>query len=140
MQSSYVEVVKLRKEVERLKNKLNHFHHFILCSLPRELRSLLGDYDLGGNWDTWSRKVVERVVGLSLVKTEGMGYSSDRGLCPLCQRGAEHQGLDGYTIPIGLTRHLAGTHGVQQCEVMEAADELAGDHFRWEEEKARRLA
>ena len=67
-----------------------------------------------------------------------MGYFSDRGLCPLCQASSDNQ--EGYALPVGLTRHLAGTHRVSQCEVMGAATGVAKYHFDMESRLAERTA
>ena len=127
MRTSPVDITKLENRLGETELKLYYTRELVLRLLPKELRTLLKDYSLGEDWYSWDMRVIERVVSLATVSDDGMGYSSDRGHCPLCKHGVDYP--QGFTLPTGLTRHLSGSHGAKICEVMEAATRVAKDHF-----------
>jgi hypothetical protein len=53
-----------------------------------------------------------------------------RAYCPLCGASANAPYRLGYSIPIGLERHLCGTRGSRMCAVFAAAHDNAADHAR----------
>lgn len=133
MKSRLIDVLELEKKLKVVEFKLYYTRRLVVSLLPEDLKSILTNYDLGKDWYFWERNVIERVVSLATVSKDGMGYFSDRGYCPLCKWGNDHQ--EGFTLPIGLTRHLAGTHNATVCGVMEAATLIAKYHFEVEAER-----
>jgi len=71
----------------------------------------------------WLYKTTDRIIELTEPDEQG------RAICPLCKGVPQFVGV-GYTYPIGLERHLRGSHNASQCDVMYAADGLRRIHHR----------
>jgi len=78
-----------------------------------------------------SERAAEAIVDLCpnpvqpLWRGEPLG--APRAPCPLCGGGTASPREEGYALPTGLMRHLLGSHNSSQCDVFEAAFELALD-------------
>lgn len=76
----------------------------------------------------WSRWATEGVLDLA---EEGLRLDVRpsarvrRANCPLCDPDRESSSPGRFAFPIGLKRHLAGSHGNRRCPVFSAAFELA---------------
>jgi hypothetical protein len=58
-------------------------------------------------------------------------YFGERAYCPLCGGGSSWGRYEsGFALPAGMRRHLLGWGSNRKCQVMEAAIELARDHWR----------
>lgn len=77
----------------------------------------------------WPDLAAEKVVALCGEQDEET-YCQQRAWCPLCGEGGSAPGQEGFTIPIGLQRHLLGSHNARQCSVFGAAHALARDRFQ----------
>lgn len=112
------ELVLLRWSVLRLANE--ECYRVLVAYLDCETRS---DYRA---WREWA---VNRIAELSDRRpSHDMGGLRDgtlRAYCTLCRGGASGQYTSGYAFPIGLTRHLAGSHGNHQCTIFGVADKMA---------------
>lgn len=65
----------------------------------------------------WLHDTVQRV--LELTEPDSMGKAA----CPLCGAVPQFIGV-GYSYPLGLERHLLGSHNSSQCSVLHAANGL----------------
>jgi hypothetical protein len=74
----------------------------------------------------WREKIAEELIGTAEVIRS---YDSDRAWCPLCGDGSSSGYEPGYSVPVGLTRHLTGWGRVRQCSVAAAASAIARDHW-----------
>jgi hypothetical protein len=81
----------------------------------------------------WQYVTIDRVTARAVPAESAW---ERRAPCPLCHCLPERSSY-GYTVPIGLERHLAGTYGVPRCPVMLTAWELvkerclAAEHAEW---------
>ncbi|MDY0746552.1 hypothetical protein SNE35_18710 [Paucibacter sp. R3-3] len=60
-----------------------------------------------------------------------------RANCPLCAREELSRLNRGFAYPIGLNRHLSGSHGMKRCSVVAAAHWLAVDNIRYFDTRTR---
>lgn len=58
-----------------------------------------------------------------------------RAYCPLCKRGAMVAYSRGFSFPIGLERHLIGSHNIVQCAVFRAAEQMCIQRLREREKR-----
>ncbi|MFB9353138.1 hypothetical protein ACFFUA_38080, partial [Streptomyces heliomycini] len=73
-----------------------------------------------------AEQIIETVEPLPDEKESCFGA---RAYCPLCGEGTSSAYEKGYALPEGLRRHLTGWGKSHICVVMEAAHQLALDHF-----------
>lgn len=107
--SPEVRMGRMREEMWRLRITIIHL-------LPERYRDAVNPpYDLSREESqNWRRTVVERV--LNLTEPDAMGKAA----CPLCGAVPQFEGI-GYSYPIGLERHLLGSHSSAQCDVIYAS-------------------
>lgn len=83
-------------------------------------------------WQAWA---IARVVSLA-DRRSGYEMGGDAGVvrayCPLCGGGSHSPSARGFAMPIGLERHLEGSHGSRQCGVFAAAIEPCYEQIREE--------
>lgn len=122
------------EEIRRLKDELFMARQEILYLAPDEFHDLLRSYRFCETraatyaWaDRVADQIVERAVPLQGYMTEIFGT---RALCPLCRGGTQSQYEQGYSLPVGLHRHLVGYGRVNECPVIDAARELARDAWK----------
>lgn len=81
------------------------------------------------------REAINSIVEANLPNTVTSPYENDRAPCPLC--GSRRQDGQGFSLPIGLERHLQGYGNSPQCGVLRAEvrflhmqiNELQGSRF-----------
>lgn len=81
----------------------------------------------------WKETVAEKLIDLAEVSDDAF---SRRAVCPLCGRGPDTPYETGFTVPIGLSRHLIGWGQVRECIVVAAASALAQEHWNGKFSKA----
>jgi hypothetical protein len=132
------ELEKLRDENRRLKDALFLARHNLVGLM--DLQDLLSghwktrDYD---QVDKWRQQAAAAVLAAAQVRPGAeMGDPRwPRALCPLCRRGAQAaRDVRGFAVPEGLRRHLLGELNSQQCPVFAAAEEMARDSIRDEQQ------
>lgn len=73
----------------------------------------------------WIDEVAEHVVqSAEPIESESL-FGRERAYCPLCGDGASTAYQKGFSLPVGLERHLTGSGNTRQCDVMRAAFQLA---------------
>lgn len=77
----------------------------------------------------WPELAADKVVALCGELDEDV-YFQRRAKCPLCGEGSAAPGQEGFSLPIGLQRHLLGSHNARQCSVFGAAYAIAMGRFR----------
>lgn len=108
--------------ISRLEERLWLYRMTIYDLVPDQLREPLDaahwckTRDDLHEWKAWA-------VGWLLDRAEPQQTAggSLRAACPLCHGGSSAQGAFGYSMPIGLERHLSGSHGSALCSVLGAA-------------------
>lgn len=123
----------LKQENEQLRAELYEARYNILALLPEEIRQLIKGYRQCHSHDdilTWQRAVIEQLLAVAasspLPTTPG---SAPRARCPLCHQSPQSPPESGYSLPIGLQRHLEGQGKFSQCVVMATAVKLAKEHL-----------
>ncbi|MES2898693.1 MAG: hypothetical protein V4723_03140 [Pseudomonadota bacterium] len=75
---------------------------------------------------SWPNKIASEIAGkVDVIKSP----SGDRAVCPLCRGESDSQYETGFSVPVGLVRHLTGSGNVRACTVMAAALSLARDYW-----------
>jgi hypothetical protein len=118
-----------QEKIKDLENKLDLAHRAIINLMPRpKWDILMSFYDCESRDDTygWKGRIAEKLVGTAEIIASGY---SERAYCPLCGDGSSSGYEPGYSLPIGLTRHLIGWGQSRGCTVVAAALELAHDHW-----------
>ncbi|CAM5793155.1 hypothetical protein RFUL19S_03085 [Rhizobacter fulvus] len=126
-------------KIRRLEDELWFARTAIIELMPENARSLLTThYQVSTRKDLfdWLHWLTRKVIDLSDKRPgEQMGDfpGTVRAYCPLCGEGSSGPYSRGYSIPLGLERHLNGTHRQRQCAPMLAADRLARDRVNEKE-------
>lgn len=130
---SYASVTDLQNQVRGLEDKLWMTRRALIGLMPEDVRNVLDSYRSRGDEPTnlyaWSRQAAEEIVALARDVEQplyqGQPLGSPRAFCPLCAAGTSSPYESGFALPEGVTRHLLGTYNCRQCDVFEAAFELA---------------
>ena len=145
----YQTIESIKEEYER---KITVLRRNILYMLPEEFQEILSDYyicktrkELYLYMNNSIEKITEAAEPLDIDKDEILFYlrrgNSERANCPLC-RDTGSEGM-GYSLPLGLERHLKGYGNMQQCIATKAIFDLATDyydkHFKDKEEENKAL-
>lgn len=119
--------------IDRLQQELYFARSAVLELIPEEARRILTGYyscESTAEGHAWGRQVVEEVLALAKPLESPSPYDSPRAFCPLCTSGTSLPYESGFTLPVGLRRHLTGWGSVRQCSVMQAAMGLARECWR----------
>lgn len=123
----------LKQENQKLRAELYEARYNILALLPEEIRQLIKGYHQCHSHDDimiWQRTVIAQLIAVAssspLPTTPG---SAPRAPCPLCHQGPQSPPESGYSVPIGLQRHLEGQGKFYRCAVMATAVKLAKEHL-----------
>jgi hypothetical protein len=130
----YQELVSPQEEtIKRIKEELYEARRIIINLMPEEAQTVLNSYSsCASRKETygWQYNTAEMIIALAKkLPPEGGSYLSDRAYCPLCGEGSSSPYESGFTFPEGLRRHLVGYGNMHQCNVMEAANRLAGEYW-----------
>ncbi len=132
MRRQYAEPVD--EAIRQLEWKLRRARELILKLMPKEIQEILSSYGSCQSREEsrrWQHTVVDRILLLAEeLPQRGMADWERFAYCPLCGLGSESRYQTGYKLPEGLRRHLVGYGSSRQCEVLEAAEELA--HNSWD--------
>lgn len=114
-------------EIRRLKDELYDARRSILSLVPAIREEAHSYYRCESRSDLykWEREIIEKVVAMA--KPQANAWR-ERAYCPLCGDGSSSPYAEGFTLPIGLERHLEGYGQVRQCDVTKALFALARDH------------
>lgn len=105
--------------MDRMRMEMYRLRRTVLSLVSEQYRELIDPpYDFTqAEGNRWDYDVVRRIIELVEPDTEG------RSACPLCGDTTQSYGL-GFSVPTGLERHLLGSHGSRECNVMYAAKGL----------------
>lgn len=130
-------VEELKSKVRRLEDRLFISHQALYDLVPEPASTWLAaslQVATVKDADAWHSWLVEHVLAIATRRPGvDMGSIRDewRAACPLCGGGASSPHAAGFSYPIGLRRHLSGSHGSRRCPVVGAA------HFdAWERVRA----
>lgn len=74
----------------------------------------------------WQTAFIEKVIEeAAKTATENL-WGEVRSLCPLCNGGPNTNGTTGFTLPVGLERHLTQNGNANLCPVMHSILYIAG--------------
>jgi len=132
------------EEIKNLKEELEEARRTIIELMPEKLREILQSYYLCAREqrDTWEYEVTKKIIEAAEILTAVPWYNGERAYCPLCRDGSSWPGDKGFSVPLGLERHLRGAGG-HRCGVMRQVARLARQY--WHEtyhaqDEAERLA
>jgi hypothetical protein len=137
----------LQEKVTRLEEDLYSAQVTIIQLMPEEIQRVLeGYYSCKSSGDThiWEATAANEIIGFAKVLSPQEGsYFSDRAYCPLCGDSAQsYSDEKGFTVPLGLYRHLSGRGKAHQCAVFNAVISLARAYWHRtfsESDEAKRL-
>jgi hypothetical protein len=117
------------QKIKRLEDELERARWDIIDLMPEKRRKILMSFfHCESRDDTyrWEGKITEELIGEAEVIGSPFG---DRAYCPLCGDGSSSGYERGYSIPVGLTRHLTGWGRTRECAVVRAASAIARDYW-----------
>lgn len=115
--------------IKRLEDELLEARRLVVDMTPDPFPKLLMGYYHCENREAgtrWARELAEKIVELAK-PVEGTWNAS--AFCPLCGDGSSSPYTQGYTLPEGLRRHLAGWGNTSKCQVMEIVNAMAIERF-----------
>lgn len=102
----------------------------IIDLVAEPLRSVLDAQGRCDHWNdlhAWERWAIERTIAQA--KPVRSAFGRARTLCPLCEPHTAWEEWNTLAHPIGLERHLAGSHRMRRCSVFEAAWGMCRDQL-----------
>jgi hypothetical protein len=131
-------------EIRRLRNDLDLARRAIIGLMPERVQEILDSYYRCASrieLHQWKNEVIDQLVELAKPLLRHTPYDAERGYCPLCGGSAQdfYQSRQGFSLPLGLHRHLEGWGNTHQCDVTAAAFELAREwaHSKFHEAEQR---
>lgn len=125
-------------DVWHLKNDLFKARSDILHLMPEEFQQRLWSFfhcESRALADEWTDKTAEEFVRIAAASD---AFDGERVSCPLCGSDGVAPRQLGFSVPVGLMRHLTGWGNARQCSVMAAAEGLANNYWRDKFSPARR--
>lgn len=117
-----------KETIRILKNDLYEVRLGLLHMMPKEIIDILDDgcsFNSKIKMMEWQNQAIEKIIVLAEQLTPLQSSpSSDRVYCPLCGKGSSSPGTIGFSLPIGLKRHLEGFGNSRQCVVMKSATRI----------------
>lgn len=120
------------ERIRQLESELYVAYSEIVGLAPPEFSEVLSSYRKcasTGESFRWQHEVAEYVVERVPTTSVRAAWDSNRANCPLCSRGSQGPYQEGFTVPLGLTRHLTGFGNTHQCVIMKAAANLAREYI-----------
>ena len=105
--------------MDRMREEMYLLRRTVIALVPERYREVIDPpYGLTREESQqWLRVTVEKVIELTEPDSWG------KAACPFCAEVPQVRGI-GFSYPIGLERHLLGSHRSVQCGVMHAANGL----------------
>lgn len=123
-------------QIRKLEEDVYRLRRSIMGLMPEKFERLLNSYYSAkskSDRNRWVDQVADEITSLVTPMEPNSSYfHQDRARCPLCGGGPQSPYDEGFTLPIGLQRHLVGYGQVHQCPVFEAAEALARDYWHRE--------
>lgn len=123
----------LEARLEAVEEDLISARHTIIQLVPGQYSSILNSYrDCNSTRDvhTWKHDIVARIVAHASSEIDGHSYYERRTNCPLCRSAGNGPYQNGFTVPVGLERHLTGFGNTHHCPVTEAAFALGRNYAK----------
>lgn len=127
------------KEIHpRLQAEMEMARRKILELDQPEIRKVLDGFNgkTRAEVETWAkvaaRQIARQCEGVTVKTYAGRALGSPRALCPLCGGSTSTANERGFALPLGLERHLLGTHNSYPCDIFAAALAIA----RWRADSA----
>lgn len=100
----------------RMREEMWRLRRTVISLVPERFRDAVDPpYDLTQEQSrSWRYTVAQRVLELTVPDSMG------KAACPLCGAVPQFVGI-GYSYPLGLERHLKGSHGSGLCDVIHAS-------------------
>ncbi len=120
----------LEGRIQDLEAQLRDARRTIIHLMPREYAALLESYrecESTRTFYKWENDVVDKLIERVPQSSVIEHYGSIRANCPLCGSKTLGPFPSGFTLPIGLSRHLIGWGNTRQCSITEAAFGLGRD-------------
>jgi len=136
----------LLEEIERLKRDVRHLETELFCAreliidlVPDALQFILRAQIHIDSWKdfyAWQAWAVDGLLHAAHQVAFEQPFNGLRARCPICGGSAQTvYGGEGFSLPVGLTRHLKGSHGSRMCGVFYAAYSMAVERARRHEEQ-----
>jgi hypothetical protein len=116
----------LEAEIRRLKDELYMTQYALMERAPDAVthealtaQHFVSTFKDFAAWEQWACARFLRKAGESAVTVPEL--KQRRAYCPLCGGGSSAPYAEGFSLPVGLERHLLGTHGSRVCAVFGAA-------------------
>ena len=105
--------------MDRMREEMYLLRRTVLSLVSERYRGVIDPpYDMTReDSEQWLRVTVQKVIELTQPNASG------KAACPLCGDVPQFVGI-GFSYPIGLERHLFGSHRSVQCGVLHAANGL----------------
>jgi len=120
------------EEIRNLQRELVRARETIISLAPYEVQSLLHGFHqcaTRGESRQWLNEIKTNVVNTSVPIDED-DFGRARAWCPLCRCGSSSPNEEGFALPVGMERHIAGfSRSFPRCPVMEAVFFVAHDYF-----------
>src|SRR5688572_12706949 len=111
-------------EIRKLRSELYSARRTIVDLMPDKISQLLGDYyrcDTRIDLHRWHGEVIDAIVEMASplagLRDSYFHAPRARAYCPLCGDGSQGPYEEGFALPEGLRRHLAGWGNCRQCRV-----------------------
>jgi hypothetical protein len=111
--------------MDRMREEMYLLRRTVIDLLPEKFQAIVDPrYDLTREESLrWLAYTAQKVI--EAIEPDPYG----KAICPLCGGVPQFFGV-GYSYPIGLERHLVGSHRSSICSVLYAADGLRRVHHR----------
>jgi hypothetical protein len=134
------------ERIRQLETELDDARRAVIRLMPEKVQEILYSYHRCTSrieFHHWRSAVIDELVELAKPIPRHSPYDTDRAQCPLCGGSPEnfYQPQQGFSLPVGLHRHLEGWGRVHQCDVTAAAfalgREWSHDKFHESEQRER---
>ncbi len=119
----------LKREVRELTLEVYGLRSAIIALMPGRQQDVLAEANACDtladvrDWEAWAVGQLTRIANESATQVHEV--FSPEASCPLCGEKPVSRYSRGFTLPLGLERHLRGSHKSYQCAVFRAAAEGA---------------
>ncbi len=133
------------QELRVLRDKLSETRNTVIKLMPDDLKNILSSYEECGSRREiarWLEETADKIVEYAKPSIPGCEYLPGqylppRSICPLCGRGADCKYSQGFSLPIGLRRHITGWGTrVSMCPVFKVVEALA---YEWDTNEFKQL-
>lgn len=102
--------------MDRMREEMWRLRRTVISLIPERYRGAINPpHDLSREESKmWCKVAAQRVIKLTVPDEMG------KAPCPLCGAVPQFVGI-GYSYPLGLERHLVGSHGSAICDVIHAS-------------------